>query len=129
MGYVGLAYLIHNDWRMLSLACALVGLSLVTAAAFVPESPRWLYANDKAELGLTVLKRLTKTSDSDLQILPTRRPSVRLNGSVSSNTGRITMFTMFRVKPMMVVTQVFSWYEETFRFVTRLSIHVPKLWR
>ena len=63
MVYAGLGYLIQTDWRMLSVACSLVGFPILAIFLVIPESPRWLFANGKSEDGLKVLKRLTRSTN------------------------------------------------------------------
>ena len=102
MGYAGLAYLIQTDWRLLSLACSLVGLPIVVGiAVFIPESPRWLYANGKSGEGLKVLKRLARKSTKDLEI------DISVIPAVEGRSGG--MIDMIRAKPLMVTIQIFSW--------------------
>ena len=105
MAYAGLAYFIQTDWRMLSLACSLVGLPIIVAiTVFIPESPRWLYANGKSEDGLKVLKRLATTrSEKGLEI------KISVSPAEGGQCGE--MIHMLRVKPLLVVIQVFSWLE------------------
>ena len=99
MGCSGLAYLIQNDWRMLSLASALLGVSLVAVAVFAPESPRWLYAKGKGEDGMRILQRITRSKSECEVAVPTQ--------DEERNCGQIVQ--VLRVKPLMVIIQVVSW--------------------
>ncbi|CAG7731349.1 unnamed protein product [Allacma fusca] len=115
VGFSGLAFVIHNNWRMLSLACALIGVPLIFIAMCVPESPRWLYANAQASKGRATLKRLTGDVANDVEIQ---------GPTATHHVEKLTMFKMLKLKFMLVLTQVISWFTNSVvYYALTLSAH------
>jgi MFS family permease len=115
MGFAGMAFIIHNNWRMLSLASALIGVPLLFIALCVPESPRWLYANGQAVKGQAALRSLTGAVIDSVEI---HNPGLR------QHLERLTMLKMFKIKYFMVITQIVSWFTNSVvYYALTLSAH------
>ena len=109
MAYSGLAYVIPNDWRMLSLASALLGMSLLAVATFTPESPRWLYARGKGDDGMRILQSITG-STLELEITVSNP-----KGKTHSSGGIVQVL---RLQPLMTLIQIVSWWDFFVRLLT-----------
>ncbi|XP_063443225.1 solute carrier family 22 member 21-like [Mytilus trossulus] len=89
----GVSYLIH-DWKYLHIATAAVTAPFLFTWWFIPESFRWLVANDQIEKAEEVIRKIARINNAPVP--DTSKLKMVVENSISHNNKKYTYLDIFR---------------------------------
>ncbi|CAH0407459.1 unnamed protein product [Chilo suppressalis] len=118
---------------LLSLTCGFLSMFILTTMFIIPETPRWLIANQKGEEALELMTKIAKINNRDVSHIKDtlNETLVRLKCDQKENI-KMNFADLFRTKTIAVITMssIFAWtfigiaYYGINQYSTLLGTHV-----
>ncbi|TRY80790.1 hypothetical protein TCAL_06307 [Tigriopus californicus] len=98
-----------TNWRSLTLLTSAIGLPLIVTIGYLPESPRWLYANGHPKRAIDVVKTIAENNGTKLN---PKHISKEESTEFGQNEARVGVTSLLTVSSLRRITliQIFSWF-------------------
>lgn len=98
-----------TQWRSLTLLTSAIGLPLAITIGYLPESPRWLYANGHSKRAIDVVKTIAEHNGTKLNPKHVSKEEPTQFGKDETQVGVTSLLTVSTLRKITLI-QILSWF-------------------